>query len=425
MLLELKRKKPEDVLELIKDGADLIVPLANGEPSTILDVIEEHAMSLSNVRIHQMHPLRERKYMWGEYGNNLRHVSYFLSGAVRKAYLAGKCDLVPNHFHEVPKLMRTKTKASLIIAQASPVDEHGYFSLGTNADYTSTFIGKAPFFLEVNKQMPRTYGGNQIHVSQIEGYIEVDYPLADAKNPVITEEDKQIASQIVDRIPNGATIQMGIGAIPNAIVAFLQNHKHLGIHTELLSDGAIELIESGVVDGSQKMNLPGKIVTTFCLGSKTLYDFIDQNGGIEMMPVDYVNDPRVIAKEDCMISMNATTDVDFLGQCASETIGGKYYSSSGGQADFARGALFSKNGKGFICLHSTAKNGEISRIKPQLSVGSAVTTSKNDVDHVVTEYGVAELRGATIAERTKRLIAIAHPKFRDELTFEARKLGFL
>ncbi|WCK52480.1 acetyl-CoA hydrolase/transferase C-terminal domain-containing protein [Aneurinibacillus sp. Ricciae_BoGa-3] len=422
---ENKRKTVEEVLDFIRDGDDLIVPLANGEPVVLLDTIEANAARLNGVRIHQMHALKERRYIWGEYGDHLRHVAYFLSTASRKAYLAGKCELVPNHFHEVPRILRETTKTSLILASASPIDEHGYFSLGTEADYVASFIGKVPFFLEINKNMPRTFGANQVHISQVAGYIEVDYPLHEQREPIITETDRKIASYVAERITNGATLQCGIGAIPNAIIGFLGNHTNLGIHTELLTDGVVELVEQGVVNGVEKVLHPGKIVATFALGSKKLYDFLDENTGVEMQPVDYVNDPRIIGQEDNMVSINATTEVDFLGQCASETIAGRYYSSTGGQADFARGARFAKNGKGFICLHSTTKDEQISRIRPQLTLGSAVTTSKNDVDHIVTEHGVACMRGKSISQRTRELLNIAHPKFRGELAFEARKFGLI
>jgi acyl-CoA hydrolase len=425
LINEEKKKAAEDVLSLIQNGDDIIVPLANGEPVVLLDTIEENAERWTGVRIHQMHALKERPYIHGKFGNHLRHVAYFLSGASRKAFLAGECELVPNHFHEVPRLMRETTKTSLILAAASPMDELGYFSLGTNADYVASFIGKAPFFLEVNKNMPRTFGGNQIHISQIAGYIDVDYPLHEAKEPVITDIDRKIAANVVDRIPDSATLQVGIGAIPNAIIGFLDNHKNIGIHTELLTDGLVDLAEKGIVNGLDKFTHKGKIVGTFALGSKKLYDFLDENTGVEMLPVDYVNDPRVIGQEENMISINASTEIDFLGQCASETIAGRYYSSSGGQADFARGARFAKNGKGFICLHSTTRDGSISRIRPQLTIGSAVTTSKNDVDHIVTEYGVAALRGKSISQRTRELLAIAHPKFKEELEFEAKKFGLM
>ena len=419
-----KKKGPEDLLDLIQAGDDLIMPLANGEPHRLIDFLEENSHQLKNVRIHQMHAVKERAYIQGKKKPSLSYVSYFLSGASRKAYLQGQCELVPNHFHQVPRLLRENTKASLIIAAASPIDEHGYFSLGTQADYVSSLIGKVPFFLEVNKQMPRTFGANQVHISQIEGYTTVDYPLHEVPMPQVSEIDRCIGRFVAEQIEDGSTIQAGIGGIPNAVISLVSSHKNLGIHTELISDGMIDLVESGVINGFEKKTYRGKMVTTFALGTKRLYDFLHENTAVVFLPVEVVNDPREIAKEDKMVSINATTEVDFYGQCASETIGGSYYSSSGGQADFAQGASLAKNGKGFICLHSTAKNGTISRIRPQLTAGSIVTTSKNDVDRIVTEYGVAELRGKSISERTKAIINIAHPKFRDELTYEAKRLGF-
>ena len=424
-LLENKEKHPEDILSFIHHGDDIVLPLGNGEPQVLLDAIEADANRFQNVRIHQMHTMKERDYIWGKYAGHLDHVSYFLSHATRKAFLDGKCSLVPNNFHEVPRLLEKTTKMSMIIAAASPMDEHGYFSLGVSADYVAPFIGKVPFFLEVNKQMPRTFGSNEIHISQITGYINVDYPLFEVQPAKITEVDQKIAELVAERIDNGSTIQSGIGAIPNAIVSMLTNHKNIGIHTELIADGVMELIEKGVVTGTEKKLLPGKVVATFALGTKKLYNFLHNNLGVEMLPVNYVNDPRIIAQEDNMVSINATTEVDFLGQCASETIQGRYYSSSGGQVDFARGAMFAKNGKGFICLHSTAKDGTVSRIQPQLSARSVVTTSKNDVDHIVTEYGVASLRGKSLSQRAQELIRIAHPNFRDELRFTAKKWGLL
>ena len=423
--MSVKKKQPEDILTFIHDGDDLILPIANGEPQLLMDILEENAAKFQNIRIHQMHEIKERSYIQGKAKPSLSYVSYFLSNASRKAFLQGQCELVPNHFRQVPRILRETTKTSLIIAAASMIDEHGYFSLGTQADYVSSFIGKAPFFLEVNKQMPRTFGANQIHISQIEGYITVDYPLHEIPIHHVTDTDRRIGSLIVEQIEDGSTIQAGIGAIPNAVISLLGTHKNLGVHTELLSDGMIDLVETGVVNGIEKKTYPGKIVTTFALGTKRLYDFLHENPAVEFLPVEVVNDPQEIAKEDQMISINATTEVDFFGQCASETIGGNYYSSTGGQSDFAQGASLAKKGKGFICLHSTAKNGSISRIRPHLTTGSVVTTSKNDVDRIVTEYGVAELRGKSIAQRTRALINIAHPKFRDELTYEARRLGFL
>lgn len=305
------------------------------------------------------------------------------------------------------------------------MDEHGYFTLGTQADYVAEFIGKVPFILEVNEHMPRTYGHNQIHISQIAGFVEHHAPLTEEIAPPVADKDLLIAASVIQDIQDGDTLQIGIGSVPNAVISMLKDHRHLGIHTEMLPDGIVDLVNAGAVDGTQKFTNSGKIVATFAHGSKKLYDFIDNNPVVEFLPVSTVNDPREIAKEKNIVSINATTEVDLYGQCASETVGGKYYSSSGGQIDFARGVRFAENGKGYICMASTAKNDTISRIKLQLTPGSVVTTGKNDVDNIVTEYGIARLHGVSISERAKRLIAIAHPDFRDELLFDAKKHGFL
>lgn len=416
---------PEAVLDLIEDDADLIVPLANGEPVSVLDAVEANAARFRGVRVHQMHALHDRPYLHGSVRDHLLHVSYFLSPVTRPAYHEGGCELVPANFSEVPRLLRLTTKCSLVLAAAAPMDRHGYFSLGTNADYVAPFIGEVPWFLEVNARMPRTFGGNQVHVSQIAGWTEVDRPLIETPAAAPTEIDTRIAAQVAERIPNGATIQIGIGSIPNALGQGLADHRDLGVHTELLSDAIVPLIESGVVTGTRKRLAPGKVVATFALGTQHLYDFIDENTVVELMPVDHVNDPRVIAEEDCFVSINATTEVDLLGQCASETVAGRYWSGSGGQADFARGAMYSPHGMAFVVLPSTAVGGRVSRIRATLTPGSVVTTLKNTVDHIVTEFGVADMRGRSISQRARALIGIAHPMFREELSAEARGLGFL
>jgi len=305
------------------------------------------------------------------------------------------------------------------------MDEFGYFSLGTQADIVSEFIGKVPFIVEVNEHMPRTFGQNQIHISQIEGYVVNHQPLVADEPAPVSDMDMKIASYVAERIQDGDTLQIGIGGIPNAVVSQLKTHRHLGIHTEMFVDGIIDLVEAGAVDGTRKFTNQGKMIATFAHGSQRLYDFLNGNPALQFLPVSTVNDPREIGKEENMISINATTEVDLFGQCASETVAGRYYSSTGGQADFARGVRFSKNGKGFITMSSTIKNGEMSRIKVALSPGSVVTTNKNDVDHIVTEYGVAEMFGRPLSERAEQLIAIAHPDFREELRFEAKKLGLI
>ena len=403
---------------------DVILPLANGEPVGLIDVLERENERLDGVRVHQMHALHERPYIHGAFGDRLRHVSYFLSGATRQAFWDGCCELVPNHFSEMPRLLEATARHPLVLAAASPPDRAGYFSLGTNADYVAALIGRVPFFLEVNAQMPRTFGLNQIHASQLLGYSEADRPLVEVPPAQPDDRDRAIASTIVERIPDGATLQVGIGGIPNAVLDALRDHQDLGIHTELIADGIVDLVERGVATGVSKRLRPNKIEATFCLGTRRLYDWLHDNGAVELLPVDLVNDPRRIAREDDFVSINATTEVDLFGQCASETIAGRYWSSSGGQADFARGAMYSARGQAFIVLHSTTRKGR-SRIRVRLTEGSVVTTLKNTVDNVVTEWGIAELRGRSLSQRAEALIGTAHPDHREALEREAVEAGVL
>ena len=413
------------VLEHIAPGTDLVVPLANGEPVRVLDAVESAAEGLSGVRVHQMHAIHDRPYLHGQYGDRLRHVSYFLSHVTRPCFHAGTIDLVPNNFSEMRAILVESTTDPLVLAAASLPDRHGYFSLGVSADYVSSFIGRARFFLEANRRMPRTFGRNQIHISQILGWTEVDYPLIEVPPSPVSDVDRRIAAFVAERIADGSTLQVGIGSIPNAIMSALVDHRQLGVHTELISDGVVDLLDLGVVTGVAKVLNRTKTVGTFALGSQRLYDQLDENTAVELWPVRYVNDPRVIAQERNFVSINATISVDLLGQCASETVSGRYYSSSGGQGDFARGAMYSAGGQGFVVLHSTTKGDEISKIVPQLAAGDVVTTLKNTVDKVVTEWGVAELRGKTIRQRAASLISIAHPAYRDELTAAGHRLGYL
>jgi acyl-CoA hydrolase len=419
-----KRRRAEDVLGHIAVGGDVIVGAANGEPKTVVDAIEASAHFTEEVRLHRMLPIRDRDYFEGKV-KGLRHVSWFLSPHDKDAFHRGECDLVPNNFSEVPALMRRTTTEPLVIVATSPSDRHGWFSLGVNSEYSASMIGEMPFFVEANAGMPRTFGENQIHVSQILGWCEADYPLVEMPGREPREQDRKIAELVAERIPDGATIQAGIGAIPDLVLGLLGDHRELGVHTELLGTGFVDLIESGVVTGSRKRTHRNKAITTSAGGTTRLYEFVADNPGVEFWPVDQTNDPKLVAQEPHFNAINATIEVDFLGQCASESLGSDYWSSSGGQPDFARGAVLSEGGQAFIVLHSTTGDGSASRIVPRLHPGAAVTTFKNIVDNVVTEFGVAELRGSPIAERTRRLIDVAHPKFRDELHREARECGYL
>ncbi|GLZ45109.1 4-hydroxybutyrate CoA-transferase [Actinomycetospora sp. NBRC 106375] len=418
------RRPPEAVLDHLGPGSEVVVGAANGEPATVVDAIEAGAERLRDVRLHQMLALRERRSIDGAVPG-LRHVSWFLSPATREAFRAGHCDLVPNNFSDVPRLLRRAARPDLVVVSVAPPDRHGYFSLGTNADYSAAFIGELPFFVEVNAQMPRTFGGNQLHIDDVVGWCTADRPLSPLPHPEPGPRDRAIAALVAERIPDGATLQIGLGAVPDMVLAQLGDHHGLGVHTEVLSSGVVDLVERGAVTGTRKTTHRGKIVATVAHGDQALYDFVADNAGVELHPVDYTNDPWNIAREPLFRAVNATLEVDFLGQCASESLGSQYFSSSGGQPDFARGAIMSEHGAAFIVLHSATHDDTVSRIVPQLQPGAAVTTFKNIVDNVVTEHGVAELRGASIADRTRRLIAIAHPGFRDELTAQAKALGYL
>ena len=352
--------------------------------------------------------------------------SWFSSGGARKAVNAGYADILPAYYRDVPRHIRVEYEYDAFCVSVSPMDSHGYFSLANNGSYAEAMMDRAKrIFVEVNDQQPRCLCGTQIHVSQVDAIVEFNHELPVLPPVVIDETSRTIGNLIAEQIPDGACIQLGIGAIPDATGMALKAKHDLGIHTEMFTDSMVELIECGAVNNSKKQIHRGKSVTTFAYGSKRIYDYIDDNPAIEILPVDYVNDPAVICKNDNMISINAALEVDFFGQVCAESVGTKHMSGSGGQIDYVRGACQSKGGKSFIAFTSTAKGGTISKIKPILTPGAICTTSKNDVDYIVTEYGIAHLRGRSLGERTKQLIAIAHPDFRDELTFEAKKRGIL
>ena len=414
----------EALVEEMPASADLVVPIANGEPVALLDELEARADSLEGVRIHQMHALRDRPYLHGAFQGRLEHVAWFLSPITRKAFANGTCHFAPANFSEVPQFLLAKSPF-VVLAAASPPDEHGFFSLGVSADYVAPMIGRVPFVLEVNESMPRTYGANRLHRSEVAAWCAVDTPLVTTERPTVTPADEAIADLVAERIPDRATIQLGIGSIPLAVAERLVDHADLGVHTELLSDPVIDLVEAGVVTGVHKRAHRGRIVTTFALGTQRLYDFCDGNDLIEFLGVDEVNDPRAIGREPNFRSVNSTLQVDLFGQCASETLGTHYVSGSGGQADFARGAQYSEGGDGFVVLRSTTNGGQVSRIVSALDPGAVVTTQKNTVDNVVTEYGVAELQGRTLDERARALIAVAAPQHRENLERQARESRIL
>ena len=352
--------------------------------------------------------------------------SWFASGGARKALAAGWADFIPNYYRDCPRHIRANYDYDAFCISVSPMDKHGYFSLGSVSSYSPAMIDKAKrIFVEVNENTPRAVCGAQLHISQITGLVENTFELPTLPPAKLDETSITIGNLIAEQIPDGACIQLGIGAIPDATGMALKTKHDLGIHTEMFTDSMVELIACGAVNNSKKQIHRGVSVTTFAFGSQRIYDYINDNPAIMLMPVDYVNDPNVICKNDNMISINAALEVDFWGQVCAESVGTKHMSGSGGQIDYVRGACQSRGGKSFIAFSSTAKGGAISKIKSTLTPGAVCTTSKNDVDYLVTEFGVAHLRGQSLASRTRQLIAIAHPDFRDQLAFEAKQRGIM
>ncbi len=423
-----KLTTPAGIAQLISSGDICASPAALAEPDAILEALAVRALAedLTGITHHLLLPLRRNRYLEPELEGRIIHVSWFSSAFSRKAVHEGRADYFPTYYSEVPRHWEEHVEADVFYGMVSPMDMHGYFSFGVTASEAASQIKRAKkVFLEVNNYMPRVLGDCFVHISQVDAICEYHKPLPEIRPEPPNEKDIAIAGQIVDLIPDGATIQLGIGAMPNLVGTALAKKKNLGIHTEMFTECMVELMESGAVDNSRKKNHPGKTVACFSFGSQAVYDFIHDNPGVEFYPISHVNDPRVIAQNDNVMSINACLEVDFIGQVCSETLGYKSISGSGGQVDFVRGAHWSQGGRSFIATYSTAKDDTISRIRPVLTSGSHVTTSKNEVDYIVTEYGIAHLKGKRASERVKALIAIAHPKFRDELLYEAKKMKFV
>lgn len=426
-LYQQKRMAPEEAIGLLRDGDFIIVPTGVGEPPALLTALSEQRRRFRDVKVAQILALRKYGYIDPETVEHVRHVAFFYGGATRAGGQEGWIDFLPNYFSEIPAMiLRKQIPADVVFSMASPMDEHGNFSLSLGADYTMAALTMArAVVLEVNSNVPFTSGNCLVHVSQISALVESDEPLLEVGLPKIGPVQEAIGKYVADMIDDGSTLQIGYGGIPDAVVMQL-THKHdLGIHTEMIGDGILTLLEAGAVTNRRKNYLPGKMVATFALGSQKLYRFMHRNPMLEMHPVDYTNDPMLAGRNDNLVAINATLQIDLLGQCGSESLGARPYSGTGGQADFVRAANRSQGGKAFIVLPSTAKDDSISRIVPALAAGTHVTTSKNDINYVVTEFGVAQLRGKSAQQRAEALIGIAHPDFRGELSAAARKLNLL
>jgi len=411
-----KKKSPEEVISYIKSGDCVYISGNAATPSFLLEFLAQRK-DLENVQVYHLLQMGEdpfRKY--GTYENFI-HRALFVGPADRPAVNEGIAEYIPCHLHEIPFLINSgKIKIDVAIIHTSPPDEHGFLSLGVEVIATKAAIQNAKIILaQVNKNMPRTLGDCFIHISQITALCEVDESLHTLEKIEPTEVEEKIAKYVVDLIDDGATLQLGIGGIPNAILKFIKGKKDLGVHTEMISDGIMERILDGTITGAKKTLHPGKVVGTFILGSKELYEFANNNPVFELHPCDYTNHPFVIAKNDNMVAVNSAIEIDLTGQVCSDSIGTYIYSGFGGQVDFIRGAGWSKNGKPIIAIPSTAKGGKISKIVPKLKEGAGVVTTRADVRYVVTEYGVAELWGKSLQERARTLIEIAHPDFREDL----------
>lgn len=423
-LYEKKRMAAAEAVQLVEAGDGIIFPIMPGEPPALLEALPFNR-NLNGNTLYRMLPSFPVVDITPE---KLKQVSIFLSGMDRKPMNSGLVDLLPNHFSDIPALLKKRTgDKAVIMATVSPMDENGNFSLGTSPSYVASLIeGAKTIILEVNKHMPRTFGEkNNIHISQVAALVEHDFELPELGSPQLSEKDLAIGKTIADMVPDGATVQIGFGSMPNAVMEFFKGKKHLGLYTEMLPDKFVDLYEAGIMDGTENPIYPGKASATFAIGSKRLYEFMNNNEDILMLPCDITNDLREIAKIDNLIAINSAVEVDFMGQCNSEMVKSTYYSSTGGQSDFMKGARLTKRGRGIICLYSTAKKDAISTIVAELAAGTTVSTHKNDVDTVVTEYGKAELAGMTLQERAEALIQIAHPAFHNELKEVAQQKNLL
>jgi 4-hydroxybutyrate CoA-transferase len=418
---------PDAALALVHSGQRVYIGGGCGVPTALLEALVARAPELHNVEIIHILTAGDDPTTAPEYGDAFRHNALFIGSNVRHAVQEGHADFTPVFLSEIPRLFRSGVlPLDVALIQVAPPDEHGFCSLGVEVGCTLTAAQLARTVIaEINPRMPRTLGDSFIHCARITACIEIDRPLCEVAMGTDNPVAERIGRLIADLIPDGATLQLGIGAIPNAVLRSLSGKRHLGIHSELCSDGIIDLVESGVIDGETKSIHRGKLVAGFMLGTRRLFDWVDNNAMVELHPTEYVNDPFVIARHRQMVAINSALQVDLTGQVCADSLGPKLYSGAGGQVDFIRGAARAEAGQPIIALPSTAKGTAVSRIVPTLDLGSGVVTSRYDVHTIVTEYGVAQLYGQTLAQRARALIAIAHPAFRYSLTDAARRMHYI
>jgi acetyl-CoA hydrolase len=417
----------EDAVRRITSGMRVYLTGNCSVPQTLLAALVRRAPELWDVEIAQVLTIGPADYVGPEMAGHLRVNTLFISDNVRAAVNEGRADFTPVFLSEVPRLFKSGVlSVDVAMVHVSPPDEHGFCSFGIEVGMTKPIAQCAKVVIaEMNPRMPRTLGDSFIHLSKLDLVVPVDYPLPEVQMGATTETVQRIADHVAGLIPDGATLQTGIGAIPDAVLTRLENHKDLGIHTELFSDGIIDLINRGIITGERKTLHPGKVIGGFVLGTQRLYDFIHDNPVIELHPQDYVNDPFVIAQNARMVAINSAVEVDLTGQVCADSIGPRLYSGVGGQLDFVYGASRSHGGVPVIALPSTALGGKASRVVAMLKPGSGVTTSRNHIRFIVTEHGVADLYGKTVRQRARALIAIADPAFREDLERSAHDLRYL
>lgn len=406
----------EDAVSVIQSGDRVFIHSVAAAPLTLIQAMVKRAPELKNVELVHLHTEGTAPYASPEYLDSFKINCLFVGANVRKAFDYGQADYIPVFLSEVPSLFRKRVlPLQVALIQVSPPDRHGFCSLGVSVDTTRAAIEMADYVIaQVNPNMPRTHGDSLIHHENIQVAVEVDTPLIEIPQCELSEEERAIGRNCASLIEDGATLQMGIGAIPDAVLAALTQHKDLGIHTEMFSDGLLPLVEKGVITGKKKHSHPGKIVSTFVMGSKRLYNFIDDNPQVVLLDVAYVNNTEVIRRNPKVTAINSAIEVDITGQVCADSIGTRHYSGVGGQMDFIRGASLSEGGKPIIALPSVTNKG-ISRIVPYLKQGAGVVTTRAHMHYLVTEYGVANLYGKNLRQRAKALIEIAHPDHRESL----------
>ncbi len=421
----------EIAVRAIKPGNRVVFGHNCGEPQHLVKTLVAHTEEYSNVEIAHMIPMGPSEYCLPESAGHFIHNSFFIGANTRDAVNCGRAKFTPCFFKDIPRVLREELPVDVMLCQLSPPDDTGFCSFGISVDYTKPVAESAKIIIaQINRNMPYTRGNTLIHVSKLDYIVEYDEPLITYRsnkqeNPDFLAGMHKLGNYCADLIGDGACLQLGIGEIPDAVLSFLADKKDLGIHTEMFSDGVVNLIRKGIVNGSRKQIDKNKVVATFIMGSRKLYDFVDENPCISMYPIEYTNDPYIIGKNDNVVAINSCLQIDLLGQVTSETLGTLQYSGVGGQVDFIRGAARSKNGKSILAVASTAGNGKYSRIVPALEKGTAVTTSRNEVHYIVTEYGVANLRGKSVKERALALISIAHPDFRASLMRYCKKMTLI